>query len=143
MAQEARFPIRLTDAFFSSLQFRRVPEMPDPLQVNFNVHVRVHGEQFPDNLQINLQVETLDDQPLMLSLELVGLFRVVGDRPGLDRSVLPDFVNERAIHMLWPYVVQMIRQVTAQMGIKPVNFPTPYKFEFALPEQATESTQQE
>ena len=138
MTQETRFPLRLDNAFFTSLQFRRIPELPDPLQLGIITQVRLHSEHFPDKLQIDLKVETPDDQPLTLSVELVGLFSAIEGEPKPDPGILSDFVNERALYMLWPYIVQIVRQVTGQMGTNPVNILTPHTFDFKSTEQVSE-----
>ncbi len=143
MAQEARFPIQLNNAFFITLEFHRTPELPDAIEIQFSVEARVHGKDFPDKLQIHLKVEAVENQPLTLFMELVGLFELVDGAPRPDHSALPDFVNERALYMLWPHVVQMVRQVTAQMGMNPVHFPTPYNFDFRLSNEIIESEQGE
>jgi len=121
----------LTDAFFTSLEFRRVPEMPQPLDLKFNVQLKVHRERLPEILQIELKLATFEDQPLTMILELVGLFRSPEDQlqPGSDD--LSRFINERALVALWPYVVQMAKLVTSQMGIAPVKIRTPHSFDFA------------
>jgi preprotein translocase subunit SecB len=131
MTQEIQFPLRLQHAFFTSLEFRRVPEVPASLQVNVSVEVKVHSEKFPDLLQIDLRVKTQDEQPLMFSVELVGIFSLVEEQPRPDHNTLSDFVNQRALHMLWPYAAQIIRQITSQMGVNPLNIPTPYIFDYA------------
>jgi len=140
MTQEIRFPLRLQKAFFKSLQFKRSPTIPERSQLPISVLLRVLDKDFPDTLQIELKVETVGEQPLALSLELVGQFSQVEDRPKADRSVIPSFINEQALHMLWPYMVQMIRLVTGQMGMSPVDIPIPYLFNFQPQEQTTGSS---
>lgn len=121
----------LTDAFFTSLEFRRVPEMPQPLNLNFNVQLKVHGERLPEILQIDLKLATFEDQPLTMILELVGLFKSPEDQPQPGSDELSRFINERALVALWPYIVQMSKLVTSQMGIAPVKIRTPHTFQFA------------
>jgi preprotein translocase subunit SecB len=130
MTQELGFPFRLDNTFFTSLRFHRPPQIPESLEVGFSVQAKVHADEFPDRLQVDLKIETPDDQPLTLSLELVGIFRAVEGQPEPEPSIIPDFINERALHMLWPYMAQMVRQVTGQMGMAPLNIPTPYMFQF-------------
>jgi len=124
---------RLHEAFFTSLEFSRMPEIPEPLHLRFSVELKVHSEGLPDALQIDLKLETLEDQPLTMILELVGLFRGSGDQTQLEDDQVSRFINERALFILWPYIVQMTRFVTAQMGISPVNIEVPLQFNF-LPE---------
>lgn len=132
---ESSLPVfQLAEAFFTTLEFRRTPEVPDSLNVRFNVQLKVHSERLPERLQVDLKLETMDDQPLMMVLEIVGLFEGAGDQTELNDDEISRFVNERALFMLWPYVVQMTRLTTAQMGMDPVKLPTPHEFLF-LPER--------
>ena len=126
---EGRVPaFQLVDAFFTTIQFRRVSEVPDPLNVRFNVQIRVHDDRLPEELQVDLKLETVEDQPLTMVLEVVGLFKATEDQLESGSSGLSRFVNERAVLMLWPYLVQMTRLTTSQMGISPVKLPTPSEF---------------
>jgi preprotein translocase subunit SecB len=134
---KADLPVfELTEAFFTSVEFRRTPEVPDPLNVRFNVRVRVHDEKLPEALQIDLKLETPEEQPLMMALEIVGLFEGRDGQPEPDRGELSRFVNERALFMLWPYAAQMTRLTTAQMGMDPVKLPNPLEFHFSPEETA-------
>lgn len=130
MTQETRFPFRLEHAFFRTLEFHREPSVPPQLNVDFSVQIKVHSEQFPDRLEIDLKVETQEEQPLTFCLELIGIFTLVEGEPKPDREILPKFVNERALHVLWPYLTQVISQATVQMGINPLKIPIPYFFAF-------------
>lgn len=136
MTREIRYPLRLKNAFFTSLQLSRVPELPESLELNLDIQVAVNDKQFPDLLQIRLKLETPGEQPLMLSAELVGFFSRVEELPKPDRSIISDFVNEQGLHMLWPYMAQMLRLVTGQMGMNPINIRTPYMFD-SEPEKRT------
>ncbi len=86
-------------------------------------------------MQLVLKVQTVEDQPLSFLLELIGLFDHVEELPAPDRSIIPDFINERALYMLWPYMAQVITNITGQMGTIPINVPTPYKFSFESQEE--------
>jgi preprotein translocase subunit SecB len=126
--------LELAEAFFVTLEFRRTPEVPDSLKVQFNIQVRVHDEQMPERLQVDLKLETPEEQPLAMVLEVVGLFRGEDGKPDVNSEEVARFVNERALFMLWPYAVQMTRLITSQMGMEPVKLPTPHEFLF-LPEE--------
>jgi hypothetical protein len=127
---------QLTEAFFTTIEFRRASEVPEPLHVRFNVQLRVHGDRLPERLQVDLKLETVEDQPLTMVLEVVGLFVGVEGQLEPDSSELSRFVNERALAMLWSYMVQMTRLTTSQMGMSPVKLATPAEFSF-FPEKAT------
>lgn len=136
--EKLRFPLRLEHAFFKSLEFFRAPELPDPLQVNVGAQVRVQADRFPERLQVGLKVETPSDQPLRFCVEIIGIFGPIENQPQPNASIISEFVNERALHVLWPYVEQMIRLVTSQMGMNPLTIRTPYPFHLVLPEQMPE-----
>jgi preprotein translocase subunit SecB len=140
MAQEAQFPFQLNNAFLTSLRFSRLPEMPETQEFNLGVEVNVAEIDFPGRLQIALKVETIGESPLTFRIELIGLFDYVEGEPEPDRSIVWDFVNQKALYILWPYVTQIVRQLTAQMGIGPVNLRIPYKFDFAPPQKPTEAS---
>jgi hypothetical protein len=71
-------------------------------------------------------------------VEVVGLFDLIEGQPEPDRSIIGDFVNERALFMLWPHVTHTVKQITGQMGVNPVNVRTPDTFEFMPVEEPTE-----
>lgn len=129
MPQKLRFPFRLSHAFFTSLKFFRNPEVPNELQLQLSTAVRVLEGNFPERLEIHLKLETLGEPPLMFSIELVGLFDLIEGEPEPERSIIPNFVNERALYMLWPYLSQIVRNITGQMGTNPLDLPAPFSFE--------------
>lgn len=143
MREEIIFPYQLESAFFTSLQFVRGPQLPDPTHLNFLAQLKVIDEEFPDKLQIHLKAETVPDQPMTISAELVGLFRLVDGQAQPDHTIVSEFVNERAIFQLWPLITQMVGLVTGQMGMEPFRMPTPYAFDFQPPQPASESEEEE
>jgi hypothetical protein len=124
-----KYPFRLVNAFLIELSFQRAPEMPASIPLNLKALIRVDDQKFPQ-LGVHLRLQTEgDDQPLKIQAEVVGWFDLVEDQPVPGREVVVDFLNERALFMLWPYISLPIRQVTAQMGIAPVVMAAPYHFE--------------
>lgn len=140
MTKQSLPVFQLTEAFFKTLEFRRIPEIPDSLSVQFNVQLRVHSDKLPESLQVDLRLETLEGQPVTIALEVVGLFKGADDQPRPDSDELSLFVNERALFTLWPYIVQMTRLTTAQMGMDPVKLPTPHEFLFFAEEATSDSS---
>ena len=128
-----KFPFRLTHAFFKTVEFDRAPSLPDPLQVDFSTQIRVHEDRLPDVLQIDLKIETESDQLLTFNIEMIGVFNLLEGQPRPDRPMVNQFVNERALYMLWPYSEQLVRVITSQMGMNPLNLRTPYEYSFELP----------
>jgi preprotein translocase subunit SecB len=136
MTDELRFPFQLRNAFFKSLEFYRDSNLPKQFEFPITVSINVHADDFPARVQVNVKLETPDDGPLKLCVELIGLFVLVENHPAPDESILPDFINERALHMLWPYLYQAVRQITAMMGTNPVDIKIPYAFEFQPQEES-------
>ena len=127
---QIRFPIRLEHAFFKTLQFSRDNKIPDDLHVNIEAGIKVHHKNFPDRLQIDLRMETVDTPPVRFCVELVGMFSLIEDYPKPERDILADFVNQRALYLLLPYINQIVHIVMGQMGVKPLKVPIPYHFAF-------------
>ena len=131
ITDKARFPFRLANAFFTALEARRPPEIHDASKLNFSIQIKVIEEHFPERLEVNLKVETTANQPLTLKIELVGLFDLVDGQPVPERGIIPDFINERALFQMWPYITQKMRNLSIEMAANPVNLPVPYSFSFA------------
>jgi hypothetical protein len=126
---DLRFPFRLADAFFITLELGRKPDMPQPLELKLGVEARVVTDRFPDRIEVGLKVTALDeDPPLRVFVEIVGLFDHVPKQPSPDPSIVEKFVNERALYILWSYIEQTIRQTTTMMGIPPLKIKNPYYF---------------
>lgn len=128
MPNNVRFPFKLQAAFFITVNCRRSSTVPEPLTTNFKTLVKSEESNFP-NLQIFLKLETEGEQPVTFEIELVGIFAHIEDQPVPDRSIIREFISEQAIYMLWPYMVQMVAQITAQMGTNPVRLPTPHYYD--------------
>ena len=135
MTHKMRYPFRLDNAFFKALEFHRIPKLPEPLQFEITSEIRIHSGRFPEALQVDLKVSTAPEKPLTFCVELVGIFELVENQPAPDADMIECFVNERALHMLWPTAEQMIRLITSQMGMNPLKIPRPYEFTVALEEQ--------
>ena len=83
-------------------------------------------------MQINLRLSTPPKSPMRFTLELVGIFEYAGDKPDEGKAQVMDFVREKGLHMLWPYTDQMIRLLSGQMGMKPLETKTPVAFDIAM-----------
>jgi preprotein translocase subunit SecB len=131
-----KYPLELSNIFFGRVALERVPTMPDePVEINFEVTVRVIDKDFPEGLEVHLRIETTREQPVNVSLVVVGKFTPIKGLPKPDHSILKDFVNERALYTLWIYAHQMITQVSSQMAIQPIHLPPPPEFEYSPQEE--------
>jgi len=131
MTDEIEYPFQLNNVFFISMEFERAPEMPDLLELQFSFHLKVLDDRYPERLQIHLLMATHPGQPMKIRAELVGLFDLVEGQSPPARDRIPEFDHERALFVMWPYMAQMIRQTTGEMGTTPVNLRMPYMFSFS------------
>lgn len=134
MTATARYPFVLTNAFFVTLSFERSNTLPGEIELPTEGQITVTDQQFP-RLQVNFRIKTRDDSSVRFALELVGLFDYQGNQPERDRGLIKEFVQEKGLHMLWVYIGQMIRIITAQMGMNPIDLRTPLHFEFPSQEE--------
>jgi preprotein translocase subunit SecB len=135
MNQNIKYPFSLANAFFIALHFEREHILPDALEMPIEIQIKMVDKDFP-RVQVNLRNKTKEQSPLKLDLELVGLFDYVGNNPERDRGLINDFIREKGLHMLWPYISQMIKMVTGQMGMSPLDTRTPLFFDVPYVKEA-------
>ena len=140
MTQKRQYPLKLNRAFFARVRFERIPKMPDKLGIYIALEAKIVDAHFPEVLEVHLKAETPDEQPLMMEVEVIGIFGLIEGAPEPDRSIIQDFSVERAFPVLWAYLDQMITQVTAQMGIAPVRLSAPAEFGYSPPAESPSST---
>ncbi len=128
-----QYPFNLIGAFFTSLSFERENAILENVEVPIEIQIKIIDKEFP-KLQVNLKTRTPDQSPVKFSMELIGLFEYTEKNLEIGRSRILEFVNTRGLHMLWPYASQMIRIITSQMGMNPLNTKTPVSFN--IPPQA-------
>ena len=127
---ENPYPFELINTFFISLNLRREKHVPDPLELPVSIQMKVSESGFP-RLQVNLKVSVPKDSPLAFDIELVGLFDYIGDSKEYDHDLNWKFINDRGFFILFPYVSQMIRLITSQMGMNPLNTRMPLEASFS------------
>jgi len=124
---QGSLPYTLRDVSFLNIQARRDAAVPDPVQVQLNVGVRI-STQFP-NLEVALQLSTTPkDQPVFLNLELVAGFDAADEKQPVDEPTLLEFISDKAMPLLWPYADLLTRQLFAAMGVPPIRVSLPLKF---------------
>lgn len=137
------FPFILNDIFFTTVEFCRKSQMENEFQLEAKVELKVVTEQLPQRLQLNLKFESENAPPVKFKLELVSLFDLVEGHPEADRNTIVNFINERALFIMWSYVSQISRLMTSQMGMNPVNWRMPRNFEFEAPSKGWPFDQEE
>ena len=128
MTQFNQYQFKLVNAFFINLLFERERVLPEPMQIQIEVQTKVIDKDFP-RIQINIRTSTKDQSELKMNLELIGLFDYIGDNPERDRNLIYEFIGNKGLHMLWPYISQMTRIITSQMGMNPLDVHTPIYFD--------------
>jgi preprotein translocase subunit SecB len=135
MMPEMRYPLKLDNVFFSQLQFTRIPQMPDDLELPVGIQAKVVDQRFPERLEVHLKAETADDSPLAFRVVVVGLFSLIEGASEPDRDIIPDFVTNRAFYILWAYIDHVVTQTTTSMGMKPIRLQPPIDFLYESPTQ--------
>jgi len=109
-----KYPFYLENVILRKIDFFRGPEIinpPDNFELIFRVDVKVSKADFPKKIQINMRLVSKDDPNIKITMEIVGIFRLIKDTPEPDEDVIPAFVNERAMFILWPYIVQQKKHI--------------------------------
>jgi preprotein translocase subunit SecB len=128
MINSIQYPFKLINAFFVTLHFDREPAVPNKMEFQIEIQIKVIDKDFP-RLQVNIRNRTTDQSPLKLEVELVGLFDYIGNNPEQDRALITDFLRDKGIHMLLPYISQIIRIITGQMGMNPLDIHPPFSID--------------
>lgn len=131
------YPFILKNALFTKLEFSRESQAIEDVQIKFSFQIRINADRYP-HIEIFLKLETLEETPVKIFLELVGIYDLAEGFEPPDRDIVNEFVQEKAIFMLWQYLNQTIKQITTMMGINPLNLDTPVAFNFELPSLSVE-----
>jgi hypothetical protein len=127
MSNHDKYSYELKQNFFASLSFRRNPEIPDPINIPIETQVTLAEPGFPV-LQVGIKVKTPDDSPVFFYLELYGIFEYQGEKKEYDHDLNVGYAFERGLYLLWPNISQMVRIITSQMGMNPIQIRNPVTF---------------
>jgi preprotein translocase subunit SecB len=125
MMTRITYPFDLTNTFFICLDFQRGSEVPPNLNIGVMAEMKVVDEHYPDHFQVNLKISSQNDTPIKFSLEMVGIFSYTGNQPDQDKNKFIDFLNDQGFLMIWPFLTQMVRFLTSQMGMQVLNLKFP------------------
>lgn len=132
-----KYPFELVDTLISNLTVRRTPEVEEGIELPVAAEVRVSEPGFPI-LQINLKLKAPDDSKVYFDIEVIGIFKYVGEKDEYDKELNKNFAFEKALHVIWSFARQMIKIVTSQMGMDGINLNTPVSFlDFVTPKENT------
>lgn len=127
------------DIFIVTLNIKRAAEVSPDYTINVGIAARALWR--PDQmLEVGLKLSTNNEDSLSFTAEVVGIFQTTERLNSLDQTERDrfaiDFINERALTMLWAYADGIIRGVTGNMGIRVLkilpSINLPFRFEVDL-----------
>lgn len=130
MNDEMKYPFQLINIFAVSISIRRDGTLPKQIELPTNVAVQYTEPGFP-RVQFAMKIEVAEDLPISMRLEVVGIFDYNGTKKKYDRGLNKEFAEERALHMLWVHSNQLVKAVSAQMGMNPLEMKNPAEFRLA------------
>jgi preprotein translocase subunit SecB len=142
MPPEIKYPFQQVAVFPIALSFSRIPQIPKQLELPVAIRYKFLEEEFP-KIQVNLKVETPVDVPIPFNIEMVGIYNYVGDQTSYNNELDNEFVREKAVFMIWGYIDQLVRIITAQMGNKPILLKAPLAFAPLLEDEVQEDKDKE
>lgn len=142
MKTPTKYPFQLSNSFFKLIQISRVGQLPDPVNLQLETQIRTREQEQPDILQVDFRISTPGNQPVSINIEMVGIFNLIKGEPEQDLEAIKEFVLDRGLFMLWSIMAQLVKQITAQMGMKPLNVVTPSEFFFHLKEDNSDSEEE-
>ena len=146
MNQELKYPYQHINTFVTSISFARGPEIPSKLEIPTTVAVQLIESGFPRvqfAMKISSPENAPEDSPIFFNLEVVILFDYIGSQKDYNNQLNREFGEERALHMLWVYSNQIIKTISSQTGMNPLDIRSPMTFNFVeskQPEKKARST---
>lgn len=127
-------PYRLRQAFFATIHVARSPQVPET-EMEFALQAKVIGRGLPQQLEVQLKVDTAKEKPINISLFLIGYFELVDRIAVPSQDEINQYVEDVGLPVMWAYVDQMARVLTAQMGMAPICLQAPAQFSGTVPQQ--------
>lgn len=137
------YPFQLRHAIFSELVFKRQPKVPDDIETQLKTLVRLHSGDLPEQIQVQLRLETIEDGPFAFAVELIAIFDVTAADDDVSRDLAQRFVKERAFYMLFPLLRQKISATAHSMGVRRFEVPMLTFQQFAIEDLDVESVTSE
>jgi hypothetical protein len=133
MNQEPKYPYQHINTFVTAISFARGPEIPTKLDMPTTVQVQLIESGFPRvqfAMKISSPENAPEDAPIIYNLEVVSIFDYMGSEKENNNQLNREFGEERALHMLWVYSSQIIKTISSQMGMNPLELRSPVSFNF-------------
>jgi hypothetical protein len=127
MTQKTKYPYQLVNMFVISISLKRATKLAEKVEMPTQVSIQYTEPSFP-RVQVAMKIATPEDALIPLELQVVGIFDYIGSQKQYDKNLNREFAEERAFHMLWVYSIQMIKSVSTQMGMKPLELRIPKSF---------------
>jgi preprotein translocase subunit SecB len=124
MSNAVDFPFELLNIFLINLNFKRGNAVPTSIELPVSTEIKMVESEFP-RLQVNVKIHTPEDTPVSFNFEVVGVFNYIGENKACDQELNKRFVSQKALDLIYVHAIQMVRIITGQMGMNPVNLKTP------------------
>ncbi|HYF77829.1 MAG TPA: protein-export chaperone SecB [Symbiobacteriaceae bacterium] len=125
-ARMSRHTMQLREVTLTEIQMKRLSDVPEtPPAVSTKVESR--GEIVSDQagyafVRITLVFDEAENAPFSLTAEYRGTV-VTEDQP-VNREKFETFLKDEGVYLLWPYLRQLIAQLTRDMDFPPLTLPT-------------------
>jgi hypothetical protein len=134
MSDNTALPFELRDVFFVNIHTQRAGKVTDPITLNIAIGVRFDVAHLP-KLEVGMHIATPpEEKTVVIQLDLVSIYEALDGATNMDESVVVDFINQKALPMLWPYGDLLVRQLSASMGIPAIKVHLPFVFD--IPREA-------
>ncbi len=118
----------LSGVFIAKSQVQRARELPEQLDLKFNIAVNVDASALPE-LEVSMRITNPSDQPVVIDIEVVSIFQAVNDATEIGPQLIYDFINKKAAPFMWPYVDMTLRQTSAMMELPLLKILMPLEFD--------------
>ena len=119
-------PFKLSEAFFPVLNFSRAGNLPEPINLQLRIQLQVRTDKLPDQLQIHLKTNTLEDQPLEILVLMVGIFDLIDGEPDPEPKAVEEFVINQPSRYSFIAVAAFLPAPIADMTVaEPVTMSPP------------------
>ena len=135
--------IPIKNIFLTELNFVRTPNVPDKLNYTYTINVGANVDKATNisNVMVKLEILEKEQASLKITCCMIGVFDLTNVK-NLPISV-DDFLYINAPTVIFPYLREIVSNMTLRAGIKPLIIPTFNFKEMRDKNRSTELTKSE
>lgn len=136
-------PFRVRHIFFHVVSIKRPEKLPEGgIDLGLSTEIAIGLPSDGKDYNLNLRVRSSDGPEI--EIEAIGVF-IYLDEGDPDQAQLTKFINEHLLIAMTSRVIQVVANLTNQMGMPPIWLPTPRGFglEVSTVKQLIETFQEE